>query len=69
MHNQTQALIPEGLEAPRQERLRGGRPRSDPLLVVSIEIGLSMRSLDLSNHSNRPLWALAWQQDSALSLG
>jgi hypothetical protein len=36
MHDEAQALILEGLERARQERLRSGRPRSDPLLAVLI---------------------------------
>ena len=34
MHDEAQALVPEGLETPWYERLWGRRPRSDPLLTV-----------------------------------
>src|ERR1700730_15618575 len=37
MHDEPQALVPEGLETPWHERLWGCRPRSDPLLTVLID--------------------------------
>src|SRR5580704_4673939 len=39
MHDEAQALVPEGLEAPWPERLWSCRPCADPLFAVLIDVG------------------------------